>query len=309
MDSIRIGTRGSSLALAQTGWVRQCLVDRYPDLKVEVKVIKTSGDQFQAIPIEKIGAKGVFIKEIEDALLDGTIDLAVHSMKDLPTETHENLIIAAVPERVDSRDVLISREAVSLARLPAGAQVGTGSLRRRAQILHHRPDLVMVPIRGNVDTRLAKLENGVVDALVLAAAGLKRLGRENEITESLSMDVCTSAVAQGALGLETRYDVAIRERLTFLHHEPTALEVAAERSFLRRLEGGCQLPVGARATVQGDSVTLAGVVAEEAGARVFRGQVMGRRSDAAALGVELAERLLGEGAAEVLDSLEERGLR
>lgn len=309
MDKIRIGTRGSALALTQTGWVRRCLVGRYPDLKIEIKVIKTSGDRFQTMPIEKIGAKGVFIKEIEDALLDGAIDLAVHSMKDLPTETHEKLMIAAVPERVDARDVLISRNAVSLARLPAGARVGTGSLRRRAQILHHRPDLVMVPIRGNVDTRLNKLENGVVDALILAYAGLQRMGRENQITEPLSMDICTSAVAQGALGLETRSEAAVSERLSFLHHEPTALEVAAERSFLRRLEGGCQLPVGARATVLGESVTLVGVVAEESGVRLFRGEVAGHVTEAAALGVELAENLLGEGAAEVLDGLAQRGLR
>lgn len=306
---IRMGTRGSPLALAQTEWVRQRLMDRYPEIKVEVRVIKTSGDRFQTIPIGKIGSKGVFIKEIEDALLDGEIDLAVHSMKDLPTETHEGLTLAAVPERVDSRDVLISRKAEGLSQLHTGARVGTGSLRRRAQILHHRPDLTVLPIRGNVDTRLSKLAEGVVDALILAYAGLKRVGRESEITQPLPQDICTSAVAQGALGLETRCEDALLEQLNFLHHESTGLEVEAERSFLRRLEGGCQLPVGARATVLGDSVTLAGVVAEESGARLFRGQVIGTPPEAAGLGIELAERLLGEGAAEVLRALEQRGLR
>lgn len=309
MDSIRIGTRGSSLALAQTAWVRQCLLERYPDLKVEVEVIKTSGDRFQTIPIENIGAKGVFIKEIEDALLDGAIDLAVHSMKDLPTEMDERLTLAAVPERVDSRDVLISHEAKGLSQLDAGARVGTGSLRRRAQILHRRPDLTVVPIRGNVDTRLTKLKEGVVNALILAYAGLQRIGRENEVTQLLPQEICTSAVAQGVLGLETRRDDTLQERLNFLHHEPTALEVDAERAFLRRLEGGCQLPVGGRATVLGNSVTLAGVVAEESGQRLFRGQITGTLSEAAALGVELAERLLGDGAAEVLRNLQQRGLR
>jgi len=308
-NDIRIGTRGSSLALAQTEWVRQRLVDRYPEIKVEVRVIKTSGDRLQTIPLEKIGAKGVFIKEIEDALLAGEIDLAVHSMKDLPTETHEGLTLAAVPERVDSRDVLVSREAAGLSQLRSGARVGTGSLRRRAQILHHRPDLTVLPVRGNVDTRLSRLAEGVVDALILAYAGLQRIGRENEITQPLPLEICTSAVAQGALGLETRCEDALLEQLNFLHHESSALEVAAERSFLRRLEGGCQLPVGARARVFGDLVTLDGVVAEESGARLFRGQVTGTRPQAAALGVELAEKLLGEGAAEVLHALEQRGLR
>ena len=309
MERIRIGTRGSSLALTQTAWVRQCLIDRYPDLEVDVKVIKTSGDQFQTIPIEKIGAKGVFIKEIEDALLNKTIDLAVHSMKDLPTEMHGQLMLAAVPERVDSRDVLVSRKGETLAQLPTRARVGTGSLRRRAQVLYHRPDLRVLSIRGNVDTRLRKLAEGEVDALILAYAGLQRMGRTQEITEPLSQDICTSAVAQGALGLETRREDPLHEELDFLHHESTALEVEAERSFLRRLEGGCQLPVGARATVDGASVTLVGVVAEESGARVFRGRVTGRHSVAAALGVELAEILLEDGAAEVLRSLAERGLR
>jgi len=309
MNSIRIGTRSSSLALVQTEWVRQRLLDRYPELPVEVRVIKTSGDRFQGVPIEAIGSKGVFIKEIEEALLRGEIDLAVHSMKDLPTELPEGLTIAAVPERVDPRDALVSRKAERLDQLPSGSRVGTGSLRRRTQILHHRPDLAMVPIRGNIDTRLRKLDEGLVDALVLAYAGLHRIGRANEVAECLPMEICTSAVAQGALGLESRCEDSVGERVGFLHHESTAVEVEAERSFLRRLEGGCLLPAGARATVRGASLRLVGVVAEESGVRLFRGEVAGPVAEAHLLGIRLAEQLLDEGAAEVLRVLEARGLR
>ncbi len=297
-NRIRIGTRRSRLALVQAEWVRKCIREHDRQATVEVVTIRTSGDRFQDVPIEKIGAKGVFIKEIEEALLEGAIDVAVHSMKDLPTELPEGLAIAAVPEREDPRDVLISHVAGSLAELPAGARVGTGSLRRGAQVLNHRPDLTVVPIRGNVDTRLAKLRRGEVDALVLALAGMKRLGREGETTQPLPPETCLSAVAQGALGLETRRDEV--ERLRFLNHEPSAVEVAAERAFLRRLEGGCQVPVGARAVVTEDRVTLAGMVAAPSGSRIFRDEISGTRAEAVSLGIRLAERLLDEGAGAVL---------
>ena len=298
MDRIRIGTRRSRLALAQAEWVRARIRERHPEAVVEVVSITTSGDRFRNVPIEQIGDKGVFIKEIEEALLDGGIDVAVHSMKDLPTEVPEGLAIAAVPEREDPRDAMISRVARSLAGLPAGGRVGTGSLRRQAQVLHHRPDLEVVPIRGNVDTRMAKLERGEVEALVLALAGLKRLGREGEATELLPPDTMLSAVAQGALGLETRRPEV--ERLRFLNHEPSASEVEAERAFLRRLEGGCQVPAGARAVADRDGLSLAGMVAEASGRRIFRGEISGACADAAALGTRLAERLLDEGAGAVL---------
>ena len=298
MHRVRIGTRRSPLALAQAEWVRGRIREHHTQTAVEVVPIRTSGDRFRNLPIEKIGAKGVFIKEIEEALLGGVIDVAVHSMKDLPTEIPEGLAIAAVPEREDPRDVLISHVAGSLAELPAEARVGTGSLRRRAQVLNHRPDLTVVPIRGNVDTRLAKLRRGEVDALVLALAGMKRLGRERETTQPLPAETWLSAVAQGALGLETRrHEVAW---LRFLNHEPSALEVEAERAFLGRLEGGCQVPVGARAVVAEDRVSLTGMVAEASGRRIFRGEVSGARADAASLGIRLAERLLDEGAGAVL---------
>ena len=298
MDRLRIGTRRSPLALVQAEWVQSRIREHHPQATVEVVPIRTSGDRFRDVPIEKIGAKGVFIKEIEDALLEGAIDVAVHSMKDLPTEIPEGLAIAAVPEREDARDVLISHIAGSLAELPAGARVGTGSLRRRAQVLNCRPDLTVVPIRGNVDTRLAKLRRGEVDALVLAMAGMKRLGREREATQPLPAETWLSAVAQGALGLETRRHEV--ERLRFLNHEPSALEVEAERAFLGRLEGGCQVPVGARAVASEDRVALAGMVAEASGKKIFRGEISGESADAASLGIQLAERLLDEGAGVVL---------
>ena len=298
MDRIRIGTRRSPLALAQAEWVQGRIRAHHPQAVVEMVAIRTSGDRFQNLPIEKIGTKGVFIKEIEEALLERTIDVAVHSMKDLPTELLEELAIAAVPEREDPRDALISHVAGSLAELPAGARVGTGSLRRQAQVLNHRPDLTVVPIRGNVETRLAKLQRGEVDALVLALAGMKRLGREHEATEPLPAETWLSAVAQGALGLETRRREV--EQFRFLNHEPSALEVETERAFLGRLEGGCQVPVGARAVADGDRVSLAGMVAEPSGRRIFRGEISGVRGDAASLGIRLAERLLDEGAGAVL---------
>ncbi len=298
MNRFRIGTRRSPLAMVQAEWVQDRIREHHRRAAVEIVPIRTSGDRFQNVPIEQIGAKGVFIKEIEEALLRGDIDVAVHSLKDLPTELPEGLAIAAVPEREDPADVLVSRAAESLDALPAGARVGTGSLRRRAQLLHRRPDLAVVSIRGNVGTRIAKLDRGEVDALVLALAGLKRLGRAHEATQVLPPGTCMSAVAQGALGLETRAgEVA---RLAFLDHEPSALEVAAERAFLGRLEGGCQLPVGARAVARGDRLALAGMVAEGSGRQVFRGELAGAPADAASLGLRLAERLLAEGADAVL---------
>lgn len=298
MDRIRIGTRRSALALAQAQWVRGRMQRRYPRLAVEVAPIRTSGDRFRDVPIDGIGAKGVFVKEIEDALLEGGIDVAVHSMKDLPTEVPEGLAIAAVPEREDPRDVMVSRVARRLSELPTGARVGTGSLRRQAQVLHHRPDLTVVPIRGNVDTRMAKLDDGEVDALILAMAGIRRLGREREATQPLPSETWLGAVGQGALGLETRSGDA--ERLGFLNHEPSALEVESERAFLRRLEGGCQAPVGARAVADRDRIALSGMVADRSGRRIFRGDISGARADAAALGTRLAERLIEEGAGAVL---------
>ncbi len=297
---IRIGTRGSALALAQAGWVRRKLEEAYPGLKVETIKIKTSGDRFLVSPIKAIEGKGIFVKEIEDALHQKKIDLAVHSMKDLPTEIPAGLTITAIPEREDPRDALVSAYQRVLKDLPAGSKVGTGSLRRQTQILHHRPDLMVVPIRGNVDTRLKKLDQGEVDSLVMAVAGLKRIGRQDRNSEYLSLDICLNAVAQGALGLETRVGDPVNEMVAFLHHEPSAIEVLAERAFLRRLGGGCQIPVGARGYVEGEQIKLMGVIGDASGKRLVRGEVEGKPEDAERLGVELAERLLGQGADELL---------
>lgn len=286
--------------MAQTTWVKCKLQERYPDLQVEVITIKTSGDRFLAAPIKAIPGKGIFVKEIEEALLRKQIDLAVHSMKDLPTEITAGLAIAAIPEREDARDVLVSAADHALKDLPAGARIGTGSLRRRAQILHCRPDLAVEPIRGNVDTRLRKLEHGEVEGLVMAAAGLKRLGLEKHIAEYLAEEICLGAVAQGALALQTRASDPAVEMVLFLRHAPTMQEVAAERAFLTRLGGGCQLPVGARAWVEDDRLRLMGVVADPDGHKVLREESEGSAAQGERLGTTLAERLLALGGDRIL---------
>jgi len=302
MSRIRIGSRGSMLALAQSNWVKQQLTEHYADLEVDLTIIKTSGDQFVDRPISAIGGKGVFTKEIEDALLRGDIDLAVHSLKDLPTELPAGLAIAAVPLREDARDVLVSRNRLGLKELPRGARLATGSLRRRAQLLHYRGDLSLVPIRGNIDTRLRKLDAGEADALVMAAAGLTRIGRAESISEFLPDEVCLSAVAQGALGVEARADGAMTALLAFLHDASTNAEIAAERALLQRLGGGCHVPVGARARVAGDLLKMVAVVAKPNGKSLCRGEISGQAGDAADLGQRLAEQLIRDGADQILAS-------
>ena len=297
---MRIGTRGSSLALAQANWVKGQVQNQYPEASVELVVIKTSGDRFVDAAIQAMGGKGVFTKEIEEALLRREIDVAVHSMKDLPTDLAPGLVIAAVPQREDPRDVLISRSGAGLSALPSGATVGTGSLRRQAQLRHYRSDLSLVPIRGNVDTRLKKLDAGEVDALVMAAAGLKRLGQVDRIAEFIAPDICVCAVAQGALALEAREDEAQRGRLSFLHHAVTFTEVTAERSFLKRLGGGCHVPVGARAYIEENKLNMRGVVASPDGRVLCGGAVTGAIANAAQLGKQLAEQRLRDGADKIL---------
>jgi hydroxymethylbilane synthase len=296
MMSIRIGTRGSELALAQTAWVKAEIEEQYPDARIETILIKTSGDRFSEASIQAIGGKGIFTKEIEDALLRDEIDLAVHSMKDLPVELPAGLTVAIVPKREDPRDVLVSARGTRLKELSAGAKLGTGSLRRTAQILRYRQDLSVMPIRGNVDTRLKKLDHGEFDALVMAAAGLKRIGREQRITEYISNEICLSAAGQGALGLESREGDPMRDQLWFLHDPASFAEVAAERSFLKRLGGGCHVPVGARAIAEGARLTLFGVVASPDGSSLYRGETSGTAADGKELGWELAEDLLAQGA-------------
>src|SRR5689334_12496330 len=300
MKPIRIGTRSSALALAQTEWVKRALEQRYPELGVDVVRIKTSGDRFLTSPIPAIG-KGIFVKEIEEALLEKKIDLAVHSMKDLPTAATAGLAIAAVPEREDARDALVSGGGGGLAGLPPDARIGTGSLRRRAQLLHRRPDLMVVPIRGNVDTRLKKMDQGEVDGLLMAAAGLKRLGLAERIGEVLSEEICLPAPGQGALALQTRAVDPAADIVAFLRHEPTMREAAAERALLDRLGGGCQLPIGARARVEGDKLNIAAVVADPDGRKVLREQSEGYVDAAERIGMDLADRLLALGAGKLLD--------
>ncbi len=304
MKTLRIGTRGSTLALAQASWVKGEIERHWPEATVSLQIIKTGGDQFVEASLQAIGGKGVFTKEIEEALLKNEIDLAVHSMKDLPTDMTPGLAILAVPEREDPRDVLVSRDGVRLHELPAGARIGTGSLRRKSQLLHHRADLSVAAIRGNIDTRLKKLDAGEADALVMAAAGLKRIARSDRISEFLSGDICVSAVAQGALAIEGREDEGLRSELEFLNDIPSSLEVEAERALLRRLGGGCYVPVGARAQVFGELIEIHAIVADPDGHELYRAELAGMAEKAEALGKELADRLLSQGGQKILAKLQ-----
>jgi len=297
---VRIGSRGSLLALAQANWLKRQVEAHYPEAQVDLTIIKTSGDQFVDRPIAAIGGKGVFTKEIEDALLRNDIDIAVHSMKDLPTDRVTGLTIAVMPRREDARDVLVSRDGRIFRELPANARLATGSLRRRSQLLHYRSDLALTPIRGNIDTRLRKLDDGAADGLIMAAAGLKRIGQEGRITEYLPDEICVSAVAQGALGIEARDDGAMGKMLAFLHDSNTHAEVTAERALLERLGGGCHVPIGARARASADSLAMIAVVAQPDGKALCRGKKTGKASEAAELGRDLAEQLLRDGADKLL---------
>jgi hydroxymethylbilane synthase len=300
MNVIRIGTRGSLLALAQTEWVRKKIEAQYANVKVESIVIKTTGDRFLTDAVKNLGGKGVFVKEIEEGLLRKAIDVAVHSLKDIPTEIAPGLTLAAIPEREDPRDAFVSPDGAPLTALRSGARIGTGSLRRRAQILHYRRDLKIVAMRGNIDTRLKKLDHGEVDGLIVAVAGLKRIGKADRISEFLAPEICLGAVAQGALCLEARASDPVLEMISFLHDVGTAAEVTAERAFLRRLEGGCHLPVGARAYSSGVGLRLLGVVAAADGSRLIRGEASGPAQEGETLGVHLAEDLLRQGGSEIL---------
>lgn len=303
-SSLVIGTRGSKLALWQAEWIQARLKVIAPDLSVTLRTIKTSGDKIVDVPLAAIGGKGLFVKEIEEALLRQEIDLAVHSMKDVPTALPEGLEILCVPEREDPRDALISREGKTLDGLRQGARVGTSSLRRQAQLLHYRPDLSIQMLRGNLDTRLHKLRDGEYDAIVLAAAGLRRLGWLKEITEYLSPDVSLPAIGQGALGLEGRWsDGFVKDLVRELDHLPSRTAVVAERALLERLEGGCQVPIAAHATITGGTLTMDGLVAAVDGRRLLRERIEGPRADAKALGVQLAERLLAKGGDKILSEM------
>ena len=292
-----VGTRGSRLALWQANWVKVRLEERVKRGQVDLEIIRTQGDQRTDVPLAEIGGKGLFTKEIERALLEGRVDLAVHSMKDLPTELPEGLQIGAVTAREDVRDVLISRDGKKFSELPAGARIGTGSVRRRAQLGHLREDVSFEDLRGNLDTRLRKLREGQFDAMVLAAAGLKRMGWVDVIAEYISTERCLPAVGQGALGVEIREDdKEVAELVSALEDGDTRWGVMAERSFLAALGGGCQVPIGAWGRVEQGKVVLEGMIAEKSGEWVVRGKRRGDRSDTERIGVALAEELLERGA-------------
>ncbi len=296
-----LGTRGSKLALQQSEWFQSRILAVAPEVRVTLQKIQTSGDKIVDVPLAKVGGKGLFVKEIEDALLAGDIDLAVHSMKDVPAQLPQGLDILCVPPREDPRDALISRNGVRFADLPRGARIGTSSLRRQSQLLHARPDLRIEMLRGNLDTRLRKLKDGQFDAIVLAAAGLRRLAWAHEITEYLDPALCLPAIGQGALGIEGRRDDHfVRSVLNRLNDVATQTTVTAERALLHRLEGGCQVPIGAHAALSDGQLLLEGLVASVDGKTVIKDRVQGSSGDAHALGVALAERLLARGADRIL---------
>ena len=302
--SVVLGTRGSKLAVHQSEWVQAQLHALAPHVTVTLRRIQTSGDRILDVPLAQIGGKGLFVKEIEEALLSGEIDLAVHSMKDVPTELPDGLEILCVPPREDPRDALISRDGKSFLGLPLGARIGTSSLRRQSQLLHARPDLTIVMLRGNLDTRLKKLHEGQFDAIVLAAAGLRRLAWAHEITEYLAPQISLPAIGQGALGIEGRRDDAfIRSLLSGLNHAPSKIAVLAERALLHRLQGGCQVPIAAHATLTGTKVRLEGVVASVDGKELIRDSVEGTIEDPESIGVQLAERLLAHGGERILQGI------
>jgi hydroxymethylbilane synthase len=302
--SIKIGTRGSKLALWQANWVKSALNAEHTSIAVELVPIKTRGDKILDVPLAKVGGKGLFVKEIEDALLNGRIDLAVHSMKDMPSEIPDGLCVGAIPEREIPQDVLISKKGLLLHDLMPGARIGTSSLRRSAQLLHARPDLVILPLRGNLDTRLKKLETENLDAIILAAAGVKRLGLENRITEYLDESVMLPAVGQGALCIEIRQnDPEIEPITSALNHQETWTVVMGERAFLNRLEGGCQVPIAAHGKIKKNTFTLSGLVASVDGTTVIKETLSGPEDSSESIGVKLADRLLSMGAKNIMESL------
>ncbi|CAH1215011.1 Porphobilinogen deaminase [Paenibacillus allorhizoplanae] len=314
MKTIIVGTRQSALALTQTGQavelLKQLAAEHGIECQFEIKKIVTKGDRILDVTLSKVGGKGLFVKEIEQALTDGEIDIAVHSMKDMPFELPEGLVVGAIPKREDPRDALITRGGKSLDELPQGALVGTSSLRRASQLQHHRPDLRIESIRGNIDSRLRKLEEENFDAIMLAAAGLHRIGWQDRISAYLPPELCLPAVGQGALCIECRgNDAFVLDLLGKFQHEPTALAVRAERAFLGRLNGGCQVPLGAYASVENSSgedaplLTLTGMVGTPDGVTMLKETASG--NDPEALGALVAEKLIAQGAEKILAEVRE----
>ncbi|MBO3446090.1 hydroxymethylbilane synthase [Clostridium sp. CCUG 7971] len=288
---IVVGTRGSKLALTQTNWVVNELKKKYPNVEFEVKIIKTKGDLIQNVSLDKIGDKGLFVKEIEQQLLNKEIDMAVHSMKDMPSNLPDGLKFASIPKREDPRDALILKEGYSnLEDLPKGATIGTGSKRRKYQLLKYRPDLNIVSIRGNIDTRIRKIEDENLDGVVLAASGLIRAGLHNNISQYLPVDIMIPAPAQGALALEIRdNDIEIEKIIDCLKDDVTKIQVEAERGFLDGVNGSCHIPMGAYCTVEGENIDLVGLYGDEEGTKLVIKSISGQASKARELGLELAQ--------------------
>lgn len=291
---IRVGTRGSNLALIQTNWAIDRLKEKFPEVEFEVKIIKTKGDKILHLSLDKIGDKGLFVKEIESQLLEGEIDLAVHSMKDMPAEVVDGLKFAAVPKREDPRDVIILREGLnSFDELPIGATIGTGSKRRKYQLLRKRPDLNIVPIRGNIETRISKIESENLDGIVLAASGVLRADLEDKITEYLPVDLMIPAPAQGALALEIREnDVVLEKMIDAIKDEISQIQTDAERSYLAGIDGSCHIPMGAYCEVDGEKLTLTGIFGDEDGEKITVASLEGEKDNPKELGSKLAKLIL-----------------
>ncbi|MBW4660181.1 MAG: hydroxymethylbilane synthase [Drouetiella hepatica Uher 2000/2452] len=304
---IRIGSRKSQLALVQTHWVQAQLQKHFADRTFEVHAMSTQGDKILDVALAKIGDKGLFTKELETGMLKGETDFAVHSLKDLPTHLPEGLMLGCVTEREDPADALVvhaKHQDKQLETLPEGAVIGTSSLRRLAQLRHHFPHFSFKDIRGNLNTRLQKLDSGEYDAIILAAAGLHRLEMSDRIHQIISPEISLHAVGQGALGIECRTeDPEILALLKVLEHQPTAQRCYAERSFLRELEGGCQVPIGVNTTLEGDSLTLVGMVSSVDGQKFVKGTLTGLAVNAEAIGIQLAQQLRAEGATEILEQI------
>jgi hydroxymethylbilane synthase len=306
LNQIKIGTRASRLALWQAEWVKAELEKRYHGIEVSLVKIKTTGDKILDVPLARVGGKGLFVKEIEESMLRGDIDIAVHSMKDVPTEFPDGLGIHCITEREDPRDALISRH-TGFNSLPNRARIGTSALRRQAQLLKVRPDLDMVVIRGNVETRINKLETEGLDGVILAAAGLKRLGFTDRVTEYLPVELSLPAIGQGALGIECRLDdERVMEAIGFLNHAETSQAVRAERALLWRCEGGCQVPIAAYGEVRDGNLKLSGFIASVDGKKSVQGSISGPGEQHEKLGINLAEKLLAEGGREILSEVYRR---
>jgi hydroxymethylbilane synthase len=305
--TIRIGSRKSQLALVQTHWVRDELQKQFPDLTFEVTTMDTQGDKVLDVSLSKIGDKGLFTQELEDGMLQGDIDFAVHSLKDLPTRLPEGLMLGCITQREDPADALVVHEKhqdKQLDTLPAGAVIGTSSLRRLAQLRHHFPQLTFKDIRGNLNTRLRKLDEGQYDAIILAVAGLERLGMGDRIHQVIPAEISLHAVGQGALGIECRTeDPEILDLIKTLEDRPTAYRCLAERAFLRELEGGCQVPIGVNTVIEGDRLTLTGLVASLDGQTLIKDMVQGSPDDAETMGTTLAQRVRSQGAQAILDEI------